>query len=223
MDLYLKIDIKEAISLKRIKRVISYVLAFAMVFSAFSNIDLVVHAADSKSSPKVEVTTNAKWDALEQELLELREKKVAIRRVSEEGSYITEEEFWNLAKKYDGAERTVYVSRAAAYSEKFVKGGYNAFAYSKTGMKKLRDDYGICATGLLVDGVLTGAIAGGVAGALVGAIASDILGARFRDANNHMKEWINVGSSKGGCRITLTDEFPIAKLDTVQQSPIKKL
>lgn len=46
---------------------------------------------------------------------------------------------------------------------------------------------------------------------------------KFRDANNHMKGWINVGSSKGGCRIRLTDEFPIAILNTTEQSKIRKL
>ena len=87
----------------------------------------------------------------------------------------------------------------------------------------MRDDYGLNATLLLTDGTLGGAMAGGLVGALLGALGAGLLAGYFRDANNHMKEWINVGSSKGGCRITLTDEFPIAKLNTVEQSPIKKL
>lgn len=38
-----------------------------------------------------------------------------------------------------------------------------------------------------------------------------------------MKSWINVGSSIGGSWMTLTEEFPIATLNTTSQSPVKPL
>ncbi|EGO2842887.1 hypothetical protein IBQ15_002643 [Enterococcus faecalis] len=174
------------------------------------------------------IETNAKWDAFEKELsFRIANSnsnnivKRSLENVQESG--ITKQELQELIIKYDGAERTIRTKRAAAFSEKFVNGGYNAFADNKSGMVALRDELGTTATLLQANGTLGGAIAGGPAGALIGLVRATILATYFRNANGHMKEWIAVGSSKGGIRITVTDEFPIAQLDTVEQSPIKVL
>lgn len=206
------------LKMKKFVAIIS-AIAVAVTIIPFTGMKTFAHNQEQN----IQIVANDKWKALEKELLELQSKKKIATRSVGNATFITKEEFFALAEKYDGAERTVKVGKSSYYSEKLVNGGYNAFANSKSGMVHLRDDYGTCATLLVTDGVLGGAIAGGPAGALIGAIASNLLASYFRAANNHMKEWINVGSSKGGCRITLTDEFPIAKLDTVQQSPIKKL
>lgn len=66
-------------------------------------------------------------------------------------------------------------------------------------------------------------MAGGPPGALVGAIGANVLADYFRSANSDMKRWLDVGSSKGGCRIILTEEFPISSLGSTTQSAIKKL
>lgn len=209
--------------MKKCKKLVLKMLVLTLAVSAFTVFGTTkVSAAESNENKSVEVVTNKQCDLFENEVNQLKNANAKSRGTSNE-AVLTKEQFFELVKKYDGAERTVYESRGASYSEKFKWGGYNAFAYSKKGMQNLRDDYGACATLLITDGTLVGAMAGGVAGALVGAIGSNILATYFRDANNHMKDWINIGSSKGGCRITLTDEFPIAKLDTLSQSAIKKL
>lgn len=207
--------------MKNLKKSFMSLLVLALTISAFTVFG-TTNVSAAELNNEIEIVTNTQWELFEEELNQIKNDHARNRIISNEPA-LTEEQFFELVEKYDGAERTVYQNRAASYSEKFKTGGYNAFAYSKSSMRNLRDDYGTCATLLITDGTLAGAMAGGIAGALVGAIASNVLAAYFRDANNHMKDWINVGSSKGGCRITLTDEFPIAKLDTLSQSAIKKL
>lgn len=90
-------------------------------------------------------------------------------------------------------------------------------------MERLRSDIAITATLLVTDGTLGGAIVAGPLGAVIGLIGSAILGSRVRDGSNDMKRWLDVDSSKGGVRITETEEFPIASLQSISQSPIKKL
>lgn len=182
---------------------------------------LTAYASELPEEQKATVTrvSNDTWLAFEQEFNQMIQSKKQLTG----NTSLSEEEAFYLINKYDGAQSTVYISGRASYSEMFKTGGYNAFASSKSSMANLRDDYGTCATLLQSVGVLGGAMAGGPAGALLGLIGSTILGTRFRDANSDMKKWINVGSSKGSCRITATDEFPIASLNTLTQSPIQKL
>lgn len=100
-----------------------------------------------------------------------------------------------------------------------MNGGYNAFATSRSGMESLRSGYGTTAALLVANGTVGGAMAGGPAGA----IGANVLAGYFRYANSDMKRWLDVDSSKGGCRITLTEEFPISSLGSTTQSAIKKL
>ena len=179
---------------------------------------LTAYASELPEEQKATVTrvSNDTWLAFEQEFNQMIQSKKQLTG----NTSLSEEEAFYLINKYDGAQSTVSISGRASLSDMFKPGGYNAFASSKSSMANLRDDYGTCATLLQSVGVLGGAMAGGPAGALLGLIGSTILGTRFRDANSDMKKWINVGSSKGGCRITATDEFPIASFNTLTNSPI---
>lgn len=206
---------------KTLKKYFIASLGLLCILSVILPSTLTAYASELPEEQKATVTrvSNDTWQAFEQELNQMIQKKKQLTGHTS----LSEEEAFYLIKKYDGAQSTVYISGRASYSEMFKTGGYNAFASSKYSMANLRNDYGTCATLLQTTGVLGGAMAGGPAGALLGLIGSTILGTRFRDANSDMKKWINVGSTKGGCRITATDEFPIASLNTITQSPIKKL
>lgn len=114
-------------------------IAIAITILPYSN----VKALTNDKSPNVEIITNDKWENFEKDLSELQEKNRITTRTIKGYPFITKEEFFDLAKKYDGAERKVKVNRSLAYSEKLVKGGYNCFASTKSGMKQLRDDYGL--------------------------------------------------------------------------------
>lgn len=175
-----------------------------------------VHAAEDQ--PIIEIEKNSKWVDFENELSSRRTK----RSLDGENT-ISQEEYFRLVEKYDGAKAVVRVNRAVAFSEQLVNGGYNAFATSRSGMESLRSGYGTTAALLVANGTVGGAMAGGPAGALVGAIGANVLAGYFRSANSDMKRWLDVGSSKGGCRITLTEEFPISSLGSTTQSAIKKL
>ncbi len=65
-----------------------------------------------------------------------------------------------------------------------------------------------------------GVISAGLFGAIFGAGAGGILSVRSGSAQSDVKTMINNGKSKGGCRITLTDEFPIASLTSTSQSKL---
>ena len=196
-------------------------LGLLCILSVILPSTLTAYASELQEGQKATVTrvSNDTWQAFEQELNQM----VLSKKNLTGNTSLSEEEAFYLINKYDGAQSTVYISGRASYSEMFKTGGYNAFASSKSSMANLRDDYGTCATLLQSVGILGGAMAGGPAGALLGLVGSTILGTRFRAANSDMKKWISVGSSKGGCRITATDEFPIASLNTLTQSPIQKL
>lgn len=206
---------------KMLKKYFIANLGLLCILSVIFPSTLTAYASELPEEQKSTVTrvSNDTWLAFEQEFNQMIQSKKQLTG----NTSLSEEEAFYLINKYDGAQSTVYISGRASYSEMFKTGGYNAFASSKSSMANLRDDYGTSATLLQTAGILGGAMVGGPAGAVLGLIGATILATRFKDANSDMKKWISVGSSKGGCRVTATDEFPIASLNTVTQSPIQKL
>ena len=136
----------------------------------------------------------------------------------------------SLILKYDGAEvRYAYGNNNFArglydttgWSEKFVNGGINDYATSKTGLANLRDYLGFCAAGLAVNGAGYGALIGGVIGAVVGTIiGAGVLAKRCEQGQSDVKSMINKGRSNGGVRMTLSAEFPICSLTSQTQCAI---
>lgn len=182
---------------------------------------------------RVKIHTNDKWDKLSEEA----------GKFSSQSNLITPEQkkakYQELIAKFDGAQIDYDIEdeagrpqlRGHAFSEKFVNGGLNDFAYKKAGLADLRSYYGKTALSLKGFGAGTGAGSGFVAagplgsavGSLVGAVGGAVVGGHFDEAQRDMKKWISKGSSKGGCRVTATDEFPIASLGSQKQTNIRKL
>ena len=71
--------------------------------------------------------------------------------------------------------------------------------------------------------VIIGSIEGGPAGTIAGAIGAKVLGARVKEGYIDIKKWIDVGSSRGGVRMTASAEFPIDSLNSIKQTKIRKL
>lgn len=179
-------------------------------------------AISNESINKTEIIKNDKYIQFEKEysiLQEAKANKVSTFSTGNKAA-LSEEEFYTLVQKYDGAEKTVVVNSTTLYQEKFVQGGINFFATTYSGMQQLRSDLATTATGLQVSGFLTGALAGGLLGAFVGLLGSDILAERVRDGSNHIQSWLNAGYSRGGTRITLTESFPISYIDSIYQARI---
>ncbi|WP_319468273.1 hypothetical protein [uncultured Trichococcus sp.] len=147
----------------------------------------------NESINKTEIIKNDKYIQFEEEYSSLQEAKANKFSTFSTGNRATlsEEEFYSLVQKYDGAEKTVVVNSTTLYQEKFVQGGINFFATTYSGMQQLRSDLATTATGLQVSGFLTGALAGGFLGAFVGLLGSDILADRVRDGSNHIQSWLN--------------------------------
>lgn len=210
--------------MKKLKLTILMVLS--MVLATFIPTVGTVSAAETINSndtleeTPVIIEKNTKYEEFEKEFSRIKNNS---RSEFSTGIYrdTTKKQIANLITKYDGAEITVFA--AGKYSTKFVNGGVNSYASNKSGMGQLRSDLAMTATLLLTDGTLGGAAIAGPLGALVGLLGSGILGNRCSGASNTMKSWINVGSSRGGVRITLTEQFAISSLNSQKQSPIKKL
>lgn len=128
----------------------------------------------------------------------------------------------SLILKYDGAEvhyaygdntfaRGLYDT--TGWSEKFVNGGINDYATSKTGLANLRDYLGFCSIGLAVNGAGYGAVIGTIIGAAV-------LAKRCDQGQSDVKTMISKNRSNGGVRMTLTAEFPICSLTSQTQCSI---
>lgn len=144
----------------------------------------------------------------------------------------------SLIQKYDGAEVTysIYnnemeikngirtlrksITKPAAVQEKFIDGGINDFAKSKSALAKLRTYYGKCYALSVTAGSIAGATFGGPMGAVAGVFGGSVLGTRCSQAQSDVKRMINKGRSKGGCRMTITDEFPIASINSKKQAKI---
>ena len=75
-------------------------------------------------------------------------------------------------------------------------------------------------SGELVAAGAVGGAFGGILGAAGGAIAGKILAGHVDEAQKDVKKMINKNRSKGGCRVTLTDEFPISSLNSRKQAKI---
>ncbi|MFC6288599.1 hypothetical protein [Levilactobacillus angrenensis] len=181
---------------------------------------------------KVRVHVNDNWKKLSEEARKVTAQSVLITPEQEKAKY------QELIAKYDGAQIDYNIedeadhaqARGRSFSEKFVNGGLNDFAYKKSGLADLRSYYGKTALSLKGLGATSGAAAGAAAGflgsavgALVGMVGGTVIGGHFDEAQRDMKKWISKGSSKGGCRVTATDEFPIASLGSQKQTNIRKL
>ncbi|MBF0799112.1 hypothetical protein IR166_28785 [Enterococcus faecalis] len=174
-----------------------------------------------EASDKVIVTKNDQYIKFEKEFSQLQNQR-STEFKTRVYSQSTQKAAVNLIEKYDGAEITV-VRAAAKYSTKFVNGGVNSFATNKSGLQQLRTDLATTATLLLANGTVGGAAVAGPLGALLGLVGGGILGSTVRSASNTIQSWINVGSSKGGVRVTLVEQFPISSLNSQSQAKIKKL
>lgn len=154
-----------------------------------------------------------------------KELQNEIKTIKNEKGELSQKDFQNLLVKYDGAERTFIPKisfRSAqnnSYTEKVVKGGLNVYGPSPQALISARDYLGSSDMGLLATGVIIGSIEGGPAGA----IGAKVLGARVNEGYNDIKKWIDVGSSRGGVRMTASAEFPIDSLNSIKQTKIRKL
>jgi len=181
---------------------------------------------------RVRVHTNNKWNKLSEEAIKINLQSNLITPEQEKAKY------QELITKFDGAQIDYDIedetgrpqARGHAFSEKFVNGGLNDFAYKKAGLADLRSYYGKTALSLKGLGATSGAATGSTVGplgtavgALVGMVGGTVVGSHFDEAQRDMKKWISKGSSKGGCRVTATDEFPIASLGSQKQTNIRKL
>lgn len=154
-----------------------------------------------------------------------KELQNEIKTIKKEKGELSQKDFQNILVKYDGAERTFTpkVSFRSAqnnsYTEKVVKGGLNVYGSSPQALISSRDYLSSSDMGLLATGVIIGSIEGGPAGA----IGAKVLGARVKEGYNDIKNWIDVGSSRGGVRMTASAEFPIDSLNSIKQTKIRKL
>ncbi|QBO37380.1 hypothetical protein EQG49_13335 [Periweissella cryptocerci] len=170
--------------------------------------------------------TNELWDNLQVALNDL----TASSSYSNSSDKAKANQIQSLLTKYDGAEVSyefadnvgdTRVLTVEGFYEKITKGGVNDFASSKKALPKLRSYYGrIEIAG--AEGVGLGAASGPI-GALLLVSGSTVLIERANAAQSDIKAWIAKGSSKGGARITVTDEFPISSLKSIKQAKIKKL
>ena len=183
-------------------------------------------SALDKKSPNFKVSisnANKKWYQLDRQISKVNNSDMS---ASSKKKYIS-----GLLKKYDGAESDITITdtvkshgkkirKSYKFKEKLVKGGLNDFAKSKSGLEELRTYYGKIYVTIVSGGTVAGAVLGGLPGAVVGGLSTSLAGHRFDDAQKDVKKMINKGRRKGGCRITLTDEFPIKSLKSTKQARI---
>jgi hypothetical protein len=173
-------------------------------------------SANEISGTDVKVIKNDTMLALERKL------NTPAMRIALSSEEIDEEVVFNyFVEKFDGAEVQHIIGRNVAVTETFHVGGYNVFASNRSGLEYARTQLANSATLLLANGTLGGALLGGPAGALIGLLGSSILASRFRSGSEIMRSWINVGSNRGGARMTLSEVFAISTLNTTSQSPIR--
>lgn len=204
---------------KKIKNLLVVLASIILLVSSFASLNQVA-AAEIPKDNQVKVIKNEKYLELEEELAEIQNNKISTFSVKNAQS-LNEEEFLYLAEKYDGAEMTITVKNAVYYQEKFINGGINFYASSSGGMSQLRSDLASTAVGLKATGTVTGLALGGPLGAIVGFFGSDVLSNRLSEASSIMRQWINVGRTQGGVRITLTETFAIAGINSTVQTPIR--
>lgn len=155
-----------------------------------------------------QVYKNQTYIELEGELLELENNDVQL----------TEEEVVDLFEKYDGATITYTPNNvdssfravaASGSSYRIVNGGVNAFATNKTAMKSLANTFSQQAQAITVGGIAVGMPFAGY-GALITGLSASAVGAKFSDASRIMNEWYNSSASRGGVRMTVTEQRPIS-------------
>lgn len=180
----------------------------------------IVNASEEFEASGV-ITRSVKNDKMLAFERELSRPETRVSFASEE---IDEEAAFNyFVEKYDGAEVQHFIGRNAAFSERFHVGGLNVFASNRSALQYGRSELAVTSTLLQMNGTLIGAKVGGPAGALLGLIGGSILASRFRSGSNTMRRWIDVGSNRGGSRMTASEEFPISSLATISQAPVRPI
>ncbi|WP_217925406.1 hypothetical protein, partial [Enterococcus gallinarum] len=119
-----------------------------------------------ETSDKVFTSKNDQYIKFEKEFSQLQNQRNTEFK-TRVYSQSTQKAAFNLIKKYDGDEITI-MRAVAKYSTKFVNGGVNSFATSKSGLQQLRTDLATTATLLLANGTVGGAAVAGPLGALLG-------------------------------------------------------
>lgn len=203
---------------KKFTNICIFILSFLLICPIYNSYASNNAYYEPKNSQQFAITSaNEKWLSFNLEYQSLLEKEGKISKTK----------YFELVKKYDGAMVTYsainpYGLRANVgdgFSEAFVNGGVNDYAYSRSGIENLRTYYGECENAVIIG---TGAaVLHGPIGAVLGAIGAGILVPRLQKAQDYMKDWFNVRANKGGVRITASDCFPINSLYAQNQAIIK--
>jgi len=127
-----------------------------------------------------------------------------------------------LLEKYDGADFNS-VGSTSDWNEHVQDGGMNCFGYTKKGLDYIRSDASTAADLCKVGGATAGAAMGGLIGVIIGAAGGSVISGHLSGGASIMAQWIQAGSTKGGCRITLTDHFPIDSVNSQTSCKVRKL
>ncbi|MDR3242060.1 MAG: glycine zipper family protein [Lactobacillaceae bacterium] len=201
--------------LKLVKH-LTMLCAGILVCSVMTPFTLIGHA-DDQVQQQLEVHENSDWKAMENEI-NSPQFQLAIH--GEKSKEVCQ----SLLTEYDGAERDIiFVGAGTGWTEKIVNGGDNTYATTKAGLANLRDSWGLSAVAMIGAGGGAGTAIAGIPGAIIGGLIGNALSGYCKDAQNDMKKWIDVGSTKGGARVTLTAEFPIDSVDTTTQCKVRKI
>ena len=167
----------------------------------------------TSKNTKISITNaNKKWYVLNKKIQDVSKGNLSDKEKQVQIS--------NLMKQYNGAEATFVIKNAnvahgrkvkkpAKIKEKIIKGGLNDFVYSKSGLNALRTYYGKLSAESSAIGLL---------GGFPGKLFEKTLGKHFGEAQSDVKKMINKGRSRGGCRVTITDEFPIKSINSLKQA-----
>ncbi|MBF0780321.1 MULTISPECIES: hypothetical protein [unclassified Granulicatella] len=200
-----------------------------IVFSVFPRVEVYAEEKIENFRSDIYNSVNEKVTVSKNDLYLKFEEELKI--LSSE-SEVTKEKYFELVEKYDGAEKVVTYGEISpfrfinmsGFSEKFVWGGVNTLAFNRQGIENLRTYFGHCALLLTAGGAVNGFLyGGGPWGALIGAVGGTFMSGRFNEGAGFMRKWFDVGSNKGGVRITLTEAFPIDNIDSLNQAIIRRI
>lgn len=209
----------------------------SLLGSVVPGVTQIVDAAEKTASVPAEnhfqldqVTIVESYELYKTFVKEVNRPEIKQQLLNQPDSAETKVLIQSLILKYDGAKvhyaygdntfaRGLYDT--TGWSEKFVNGGINDYATSKTGLANLRDYLGFCSVGLAVNGAGYGAVIGGVIGTVIGTIiGAAVLAKRCDQGQSDVKTMISKNRSNGGVRMTLTAEFPICSLTSQTQCSI---